>query len=188
MTVQVLHDKESDKGTYTIDAIAEVLRLLLYFFVEKKSDKGDKDDNENISSCFGFCSNNYRCNKEENISPSESMLESAYPCICKEKEHRDEEDVIIDVGEVERKLGLERDERSEDKAYVRGKAYGSGGEVAEKKSDCSQEGREYSYGVKSGQNRLVREPLFNVGSSFVIERTGASNIRFGVVVVGFPSL
>lgn len=40
MTVQVLHDKESDKGTYAIDAIAEVLRLLLYFFVEKKSDKG----------------------------------------------------------------------------------------------------------------------------------------------------
>jgi hypothetical protein len=120
--------------------------------------------------------------------PGESMLESAYPRVRKEKEHRDEENVIIDVGKVEGKLGLERDERSEDKAHVRGKADGSGGEVAEKKSDGSQEDRKYPYGVKSGQNRLVREPLLNVGSSFVIERTSASDIRFGVVVVGFPSL
>lgn len=188
MIVQVLHDKESDKGTYAIDAIPEVFRLLFYFFVEKKRDKGDKDDNENISSGLGFCSNNYRRNKEEDISPGESILESAYPCICKEKEHRDEEDVIIDIGKVERKLWLERDERSEDKTHVRGKADGSSCEVAEKKSDGPQKDREYSYGVKSGQNRLVREPFLNVGSSFVIEGApGAGDIRLSIIVIWFPN-
>ncbi len=114
------------------------------------------------------------------------MLESAYPRVRKEKEHRDEENVIINVGKVEGKLGLERDERSEDKAHVRGKADGSGGEVAEKKSDGSQEDRKYPYGVKSGQDCLIDERFLDMRSNFMIERTGASNIRFAIVIVRPP--
>lgn len=186
MVVEGDNRQENDEEDAAQNSGAEILTASPYFFIEHIRDEGHENDDQDIAGGFGLGGDSHGKDEESQVFPVEATLQSTGAGVGEEKEHGDKEDVVVDIGKVERELGLEREERGNDEAHSGGESNGAGREVSEENSERAEKNREYSQEVEADENSLVGKQRFYLGRDFMVKGSFPCDFWFSMVVVWFP--
>ena len=101
MGVDVVGNKErSERGR----AIGDVLRPCAscpYLLIQQAGHETERRDDEDVSGRLGLDGDDHREDEERGVLPVEAPFQDERSRIGEEEEHRDEEDVVVDVREIE---------------------------------------------------------------------------------------